>query len=98
MLGGEVGDGGAGELMVVEAIVVGGRVAAGPLVASVSEAPRGTGVDDAILMGGGGETAVAEMGRREEGGESRVLAWRRVFMGEEEANMWRAGLSGARSR
>ena len=46
--------------MVVEAIVTGGRVAAGPLVASVLEGPRGIGVDDAILMGGGGETAVAD--------------------------------------
>ena len=41
VLGGELGDREAGELMVIEAIVVGGRVAAGPLVASVLEGPRG---------------------------------------------------------
>ena len=51
-----------------------------------------------VGRGAGKPRWLAMMGGREEGGESRVLAWRRVFMGEGEANVWRAGLSCARSR
>ena len=83
--------------MVVEAIVTGGRVAAGHLVASVLEGPRGIGVDDAILMGGGGETAVADGAAGGGWGEQSFGMASSLHRGV-ETNMRRAGLSGAWSR